>query len=45
MVSRNGVSARTSAGVYDTNELAGDQRGLVLPPPPLLRTPLFPDEE
>jgi hypothetical protein len=45
MVSRNGVSARTSAGVYDTNELAGDQRGLALPLDPLLRTPLFPDEE
>jgi hypothetical protein len=46
-VSRTGVSARTSAGVYATDEPAGDQRGLVLPPdpPPLLRLPpLLTDE-
>ena len=45
---RTGVSARTSAGVYDTDEPAGDQRGLALlpDPPPLLRPPpLLPDEE
>ena len=42
-----GVSARTSAGVYDTDEPAGDQRALTLPlEPPLLRPPpLLPGEE
>jgi exoribonuclease-2 len=47
-LSRTGVSARTSAGVYATDEPAGDQRGLALlpDPPPLLRPPpLLPDEE
>jgi hypothetical protein len=46
-LSRIGVSARTSAGVYATDEPARDQRGLALPPdPPLLRPPpLVPDEE
>ena len=47
-LSRIGVSARTSAGVYATNEPAGDQRGLALlpdPPPLLLPPPLLPDEE
>src|ERR1700688_3094641 len=47
-LSRTGVSARTSAGVYATDELAGDQRGLALlpdPPPLLLLPPLLPDEE
>jgi hypothetical protein len=41
-VSRIGVSALTSAGVYTTDEPARDQRGLALltDPPPLL-----PDEE
>jgi len=36
-LSRTGVSARTSAGVYNADEPAGDQRGLALPvdPPPL----------
>jgi len=40
------VSARTSAGVYDADEPAGDQRGLALPPdpPPLLLPPLLTDE-
>jgi hypothetical protein len=45
---RTGVSARTSAGVYATDEPAGDQRGLALlpDPPPLLRPPpLLPGEE
>jgi hypothetical protein len=39
---RIGVSAKTSVGVYATDEPAGDQRGLALlrVPPPLL-----PDEE
>jgi hypothetical protein len=47
-VLRIGVSARTSAGVYTTDEPAGDQRGLALlpAPPPLLRLPaLLTDEE
>jgi hypothetical protein len=47
-LSRTGVSARTSAGVYTTDEPAGDQRGLALlpDPPPLLRPlPLLPDGE
>jgi hypothetical protein len=47
-LSRTGVSARTSVGVYTTDEPAGDQRGLalLLNPPPLLRlNPLLPDEE
>jgi hypothetical protein len=42
------VSALTSAGVYDTDEPAGDQRGLALPlDPPLLPEPppLLRDEE
>jgi hypothetical protein len=42
------VSARTSAGVYATDELARDHLGLALlpDPPPLLRpTPLLPGEE
>ena len=42
------MSARTSAGVYTTDELAGDQRGLELPadpPPLLLLPPLLPDEK
>jgi hypothetical protein len=40
-LSRIGVSARTSAGVYTSDELAGDQRGLaLLPDPPLLLPPL-----
>jgi hypothetical protein len=42
MLSRTGVSALTSAGVYTTDEPARDQRGLArLPDPP----PLLPDEE
>lgn len=47
-LSRMGVSARTSAGVYDTDEPARDHLGLALlvAPPPLLRPPpLLPDEE
>jgi hypothetical protein len=47
MVSRTGVSARTSVVVYATDEPAGDQRGLALlaDPPPLIRPPpLLPDE-
>jgi hypothetical protein len=47
-LSRTGVSARTSAGVYATDEPAGDQRGLALlpDPPPLLRPPpLLADKE
>jgi len=44
------VSARTSAGVYNTDEPARDQRGLTLlpEPPPLLLPPppppLLPDD-
>jgi hypothetical protein len=48
MLLRTGVSAITSVGVYATDEPAGDQRGLALPPdPPLLLRPppLLPDEE
>lgn len=47
MLSRIGVSARTSAIVYETDEPARDHRGVALPlaPPILLRlTPLFPAE-
>jgi len=47
-LSRIGVSARTSAGVYATDDPAGDHLGLALlpDPPPLLRPPpLLPDEE
>jgi hypothetical protein len=41
------VSERTSAGEYDTDEPAGDQRGLALPPDPplLLPLPLLADAE
>jgi hypothetical protein len=48
MFSRTGVSVRTSAGVYNTDEPAFDQRGFALlpDPPTLLRPPpLLPDEE
>lgn len=40
-VSRTGVSARTSAGVYTRDEPARDHLGLALlpDPPPLLRPP------
>ena len=38
---RIGVSARTSVGVYTTEEPAGDHLGLLLPDPPTL----LPDEE
>ena len=47
-LSRTGVSARTSAGVYTKDEPARDHLGLALlpDPPPLLRpTPLPPDDE
>ena len=42
-LSRTGVSARTSAGVYNTDEPTRDQRALpLLPdPPPLLRPPHY----
>ena len=42
--SRNGVSVRTSAGVYTTDEPAGDQRGLTLLPDPLAALRPLPDE-
>jgi len=48
MLSRNGVSVRTSAGVYATDEPARDHLGLPLladPPPLLVPPPLLPDEE
>lgn len=47
MLSRTGVSARTSAGVYDTNEPDGDQRGLtlLLDPPPLRPPQLLADAD
>ena len=47
MLSRTGVSARTSAGVYTTDEPARDHLGLALPPNPplLLPPPLLPDED
>jgi len=47
MVSRIGVSARTSLVVYATDEPARDQRGLVLPPDPpalLLPPPMLTEE-
>ena len=47
-LSRIGVSARTSSGVYNTDEVDRDQRGLTLrldPPPLLLLPPLFTDDE
>jgi hypothetical protein len=47
-LSRTGVSARTSAGVYTTTEPARDHLGLALPPdpPPLFQAlPLLPDDE
>src|SRR5947207_14009967 len=47
-LSRIGVSARTSAGVYDSDEPVRDHLGLALLPeaPPLLRPPpLLPDGE
>jgi hypothetical protein len=40
MLLRTGLSARTSAGVYDTDEPARDHLGLALPPdPPTLLPP------
>jgi hypothetical protein len=47
-LSRTGVSARTSVGVYATDESAGDHLGLALLPdltPPLRPPPLLPEEE
>ena len=40
-LSRMGVSARTSDGVYTSDEPARDHLGLALPPelPPLVRAP------
>ena len=46
MLSRTGVSSRTSVGVYNTDDPDRDHLALTrLPPPPLLRPPLLPDEE
>src|SRR5215210_1817425 len=45
-LSRNGVSVRTSLGVYATDEPGRDHLGLALPDPPLLLLPppLLPGE-
>lgn len=44
-VSRIGVSARTSVGVYATDEPTGDQRALTLPPDQPRAPPPLPAKE